>query len=463
MSVKKYIRYALPLLFLTITLLPSCNTPPYYENAKKVFPAVVRVIVGDSMGSGVIISDKGYVLTGQHVVRDSKKALVLLNNGSEYEGKVAAADQQRDLAIIKLPDYAGNLPFSSLGDSSESDELQIASPVLVLGYPGENQMNNLMLTTGYLCAFRRIESVDFLQSDARVSPGSSGGPMINSNGEVIGIINSKYVGLEDRCATFATASSEARVMMDDLLNPPKPPPAAGGNTGPVINNIRSENVTSNSAAVIWETSVPSISGVEFGRASSARFYPSADGKPGTRHSVQIMGLAPREIYRYRIIANDNAGHETVSADLTLTTTRVACPNVGCRAPDFNLATADGKSMSLNSLKNRKAILVFTTTGCSSCAEVMRCIGQIYDNWPRQQMEVVVIVAEEKPADVQRWIKLYNVKWPVAIDPDRSITNAYQPAKLPALYFLNDEGDIKIKKYAPLGGCGKEIDAMLRLY
>ena len=450
-------------LILTVILLMSCNTPPYYENAKKVFPAVVRVIAGDSMGSGVIITDNGYVLTGQHVVGDSKTALVLLNNGAQYESTVAVADSQRDLAVIKLPDQAGNLPVAVLGDSDESDELQTGSPVLVLGYPAENQVNNLMLTTGIICAFRKIESVEYLQSEAKVYPGSSGGPMINSNGDVIGIINSKYAGLEGSCATFATAASEARAILNDLTNPPKPPPAEGGNTGPVISKIRSENVTSSGASIAWETSVPSVSGLEFGRTSFTHFYPSADGKPVTLHLVQLTRLAPRETYRYRILANDNAGHEAVSDEQSLTTERTACPNVGCHAPDFNLATADGGRISLNSLKGKKAIVVFTTTGCSSCAEVMRCMGQIYDNWPREQMEVVVIVGNEKLTDVQRWIKLYNVKWPVALDPGSDITNDYQPSRLPALYFLNSDGDIKIKKYAPLGGCGKEIDSLLRLY
>ena len=147
----------------------------------------------------------------------------------------------------------------------------------------------------------------------------------------------------------------------------------------------------------------------------------------------------------------------------LTTQRTACANVGCRAPDFNLAVVGGGSLSLESLKDKKAILVFITTRCSSCAEVMRCIHQIYDNWPREQMEVVAIVSDEKEDDVQRWIKLYGIKCPVVLDPGRVIINEYKPMKMPALYFLNGDGDIKAKKYYPIGGCGNEIDSVLRLY
>jgi hypothetical protein len=94
---------------------------------------------------------------------------------------------------------------------------------------------------------------------------------------------------------------------------------------------------------------------------------------------------------------------------------------------------------------------------------MRCIQQIYDNWPREQMECIVVIGLEKAADVDRWVKLYGIKTPVVLDPAGDVANQYQPAQMPALYFLDGDGTIKIKKYAPLGGCGKEIDALLRLY
>jgi len=356
---KKLFLIIISIIPLAASLFAACNPPPYYENAKKVFPAVVRVIAGDSMGSGVILSADGTVLTGQHVVGDSITALVLLNNGAQYEGKVAAADTQRDLAVIKLPVQAGTLPTAVLGKSEESDELQTGSPVLVLGYPAENQINNLALTTGIICSFRRIESVAYLQSEAKVYPGSSGGPMLNSNGEVIGIINSKYVGMEGSCATFATASSEVSALLNDLSKPP----VTASPSGPAISNIRSDNVTSSSAVILWETSVPATGGVEFGQANLSRFNPSSGNKPVTFHMVQLTGLFPRETYHYRIFATDTSGRETVSAEQSLTTERTSCASVGCRAPDFNLATTDGKTISLNSLKGKKAILIFTTTKC----------------------------------------------------------------------------------------------------
>jgi peroxiredoxin/V8-like Glu-specific endopeptidase len=205
-------------LILTAALsLVSCSTPPaYYDNVKKVFPAVVRVVTGDKMGSGVVVTKEGYVLTGQHVVGNDKTATVQFNSGTSYQGTVITADQARDLAVIKLPENASGYPYAFLGNSNESNALQTGSPVLVIGYPAGNDIKNLSLTTGVLCAFPRMQSVSYLQSEAKVSAGSSGGPMTNSAGEVIGIINSQYTNMEGRCATFATASSEAKSLLDQL-------------------------------------------------------------------------------------------------------------------------------------------------------------------------------------------------------------------------------------------------------
>jgi len=155
----------------------------------------------------------------------------MLNNGAQYEATVAAADDARDLAIIRLPDNPAGYPYATLGSSTESNTLQISSPVLVIGYPADNKINQIMLSTGTICAFPKINSIDFLQSDAKIDPGSSGGPMTDSNGDVIGIINSQYTNLRDTCSTLATAASEAQALLDSIsrsqslapLPPPLPP------------------------------------------------------------------------------------------------------------------------------------------------------------------------------------------------------------------------------------------------
>jgi peroxiredoxin/V8-like Glu-specific endopeptidase len=231
MTLKSF--YFAPLLMFIVFALVfnSCQAPKYYDNVQKDFPAVVRIATSDRIGSGVIITKEGYVLTSKHVIGDSTSPTVMLNNGAQYEATVAAADDARDLAILSLPDNPAGYPFATLGSSTESNTLQISSPVLVMGYPADNKINQIMLSTGTICAFPKINSIDFLQSDAKIDPGSSGGPMTDSNGDVIGIINSQYTNLKDTCSTFATAASEAQTLLNSIsgsqsltpLPPPLPP------------------------------------------------------------------------------------------------------------------------------------------------------------------------------------------------------------------------------------------------
>ena len=459
-----------PLFGILVLSLTACSAPPYNDSVKKVFPAVVRIMTDTSMGSGVIITKEGYVLTSQHVVNTSKTVTVLLNSGGgTYQAEVAGADEATDLAFIKLPVKESGYPFAVLGSSAESDDLQTGGPVLVTGYPADTDINHLVLSTGVVCSFFKKESVDYIQSDAAINAGSSGGPMLNTKGDVIGIINSKYVNLKDKCATFATAINTAKLLFARVekglpIGAQQAAIQENNNAAVVIGNVKIDNVTSSSVSVSWETNVAARGGVEIGQNDFSHFYPSSGGNPATSHNVQITGLESKTSYRLRIVVRDKADRPTYSSGYELLTEREACANVGCRAPVFSLNTTDGRMISLNTYKGRKVILVFTAAGCSSCSEVMRCIQQIYDNWPRSQMEVIVVVSLEKASEVDRWIKLYGIKTPVVLDPDGDVTNRYQPAKMPALYFLDSEGIIKSKKYAPLGGgCGKEIDTLLRLY
>ncbi|MGA2368229.1 MAG: trypsin-like peptidase domain-containing protein [Dehalococcoidia bacterium] len=232
MTVKSF--YLAPILILIALALVfnSCEAPKYYENVQKDFPAVVRIYTTDRLGSGVIITKEGYVLTSKHVLGDSKSAFVKFNDGGSYIGVLVVSDDARDLAILRLPQNPAGYPFATLGSSAESDSLQVGSPVLVMGYPADNKDNQIMLSTGTICAFPRIDSINFLQSGAKINPGSSGGPMTNSDGDVIGIINSQYTNLKDTCSTFATASSEAQALLDSIASgqlPPAGPAAAPSN------------------------------------------------------------------------------------------------------------------------------------------------------------------------------------------------------------------------------------------
>jgi len=137
-----------------------------------------------SMGSGFIISDDGYLITNNHVVKEADEIKVKLSDGREFKGEVKGRDEKLDLALIKI-DAKGHLPVAPLGDS---DKMEVGDWVMAIGNPfGLSQT----VTAGIISAQGRVIGSgpydDFIQTDASINPGNSGGPLFNTDGEVIGI------------------------------------------------------------------------------------------------------------------------------------------------------------------------------------------------------------------------------------------------------------------------------------
>ena len=136
-----------------------------------------------SLGSGFIISADGYVVTNNHVVAEGGDIVVRLDRGSEHAARVVGTDPATDLALLKIE--ATGLPVLPLGNS---DRLEVGEPVMAIGNPfGLDQT----VTTGIVSAKERFIGSgpydDFIQTDASVNPGNSGGPLIDSRGAVVGI------------------------------------------------------------------------------------------------------------------------------------------------------------------------------------------------------------------------------------------------------------------------------------
>ncbi len=141
-----------------------------------------------SMGSGFIISDDGYVLTNYHVIAKSKKVNVQLRDRREFEAEIVGTDQQSDLALLKVD--ASGLPTAKIGSS---EGLQVGEWVVAIGAPFGFENT---ITKGIVSAKGRSlpneNYVPFIQTDAAVNPGNSGGPLFNMDGEVVGV-NSQIV------------------------------------------------------------------------------------------------------------------------------------------------------------------------------------------------------------------------------------------------------------------------------
>jgi serine protease Do len=143
-----------------------------------------RFFVQTGQGSGFIISKDGYILTNTHVVGDADHITVRLHNGKEYEAKRIGADPRTEVAVIKIE--ADDLPTAKIGNT---DKLSIGEWVVAIGNPFGLTAT---LTVGVVSAKGRngmgiTDYEDFIQTDAAINPGNSGGPLLNIDGEVVGI------------------------------------------------------------------------------------------------------------------------------------------------------------------------------------------------------------------------------------------------------------------------------------
>jgi serine protease Do len=140
---------------------------------------------GRSLGSGILISRDGEVLTSYHVVRSADIIKVRLSDHSEYEARLVGKDVKTDLALIKIRRSGGALPFARLGSSSQLD---VGDWVMAIGNPFGLEHT---VTAGIVSAKGRVIGAgpydSFIQTDASINPGNSGGPLINAIGEVVGV------------------------------------------------------------------------------------------------------------------------------------------------------------------------------------------------------------------------------------------------------------------------------------
>ena len=166
-------------------------------------------------GSGVIISEDGYIVTNNHVVKDATELEITLNNNKTYKAKLVGTDSKMDIALLKI-EANEKLPYATFGNS---DNIKVGEWVLAVGNPYNLTST---VTAGIVSAKARdltnngIQS--FIQTDAAVNPGNSGGALVNTRGELIGIntmISSQtgsYVGY-----SFAVPSNLTRKIVEDLM------------------------------------------------------------------------------------------------------------------------------------------------------------------------------------------------------------------------------------------------------
>jgi serine protease Do len=206
-----------------------------------------------ALGSGVIVSGDGYIVTNNHVVSRATQIQVLLSDKRTFKGKVVGADPQTDIAVIKID--ATNLPVVPFGDSSQ---MKVGDTVMAFGNPFGQRFT---VTRGIVSALGRSLSdpdkfEDLIQTDAAINPGNSGGALVNVRGQVIGINTAiipgssgpggeaSFIGIG-----FAIPSNTAKHVMEDLIK-----------TGKVSRGYLGVSIRSLDEAFAKEFKVPDTSG-----------------------------------------------------------------------------------------------------------------------------------------------------------------------------------------------------------
>jgi serine protease Do len=199
----------------------------FSEIYKMVSPSVTVILAESSYssgsGTGIVVSQDGYVVTNNHVVENASNIRVILHNGTEYSARLIGSDRLSDLAVLKIS--ASGLSPAEFGDS---DRMEHGDPVAAIGNPLGIELRNT-ITTGVISGVNRDITLEdaageitmtVLQTNCAVNPGNSGGPLLNEYGQVIGIISSKIMGSASQSVEglgFAIPSAIAAPLVTQLI------------------------------------------------------------------------------------------------------------------------------------------------------------------------------------------------------------------------------------------------------
>ena len=201
----------------SVAAVSQAVSPSVVSIINKVRPSgMLNRSVEQGSGSGIIISEDGYIVTNNHVIAGANEITVKLSTDEEYTAELIGTDAQTDLAVLKI--NASGLKAAALGNSND---VQVGEQVIAIGNPLGEQLSG-SVTVGYISALNRKIDVEgttynLLQTDAAINEGNSGGALVNLNGEVIGINSVKVAASGVEGLGFAIPISDAKPIIDDLI------------------------------------------------------------------------------------------------------------------------------------------------------------------------------------------------------------------------------------------------------
>lgn len=295
-------------------------------------------------GSGVIISEDGYIVTNNHVIKAAQNIEITLNNGKSYKAKLIGTDEKMDISLLKI-DADEKLPYSTFADS---DNVKVGEWVLAVGNPYNL---NSTVTAGIVSAKARNLDTSglqsFIQTDAVVNPGNSGGALVNTRGELIGIntmISSNtgsYVGY-----SFAVPSNITRKIIEDILEYGMVQRGMLGVQGAELNNTISKELGLKTSAGFYIGDVTKNSGAEKAGLKKGDVITKLDGKSITTFADlngYINTKRPNDEVKVTILRDE----KMMVATVTLSKNDIAQSKFKGMELE-NLTSADKQKLQINS-------------------------------------------------------------------------------------------------------------------
>lgn len=338
---------------------PMFNDPLFRQFFGDLYNNMPKDRVERSLGSGVIISSDGYIVTNNHVIDGADKILVSLpdNSKKEYEAKIIGKDPRSDLAVIKI--NAKNLPFAKLGDSND---LMIGDVVFAIGNPfgvGET------VTQGIVSALNKTEMgindyENFIQTDASINPGNSGGALVDSRGALIGIntaILSRTGG--NHGIGFAIPSDMVKKITSVLID--KGSIERGflgvgiqdvtdnlsnlynGKIGAVLINVDSNSAAAKAGLKVWDL----IIAVNNKTISSASELKNIIGSFSPNEVVTIKYIRDKKEYTAKVKLDRLENNETAQIDNTQNNNTTANKNYGLSVENITNQMRQANRLSSN--------------------------------------------------------------------------------------------------------------------
>ncbi len=298
------------------------------QAVKKATPSVVGVINLQNMqnpygngsslqeaavGSGVIFSPLGYIVTNNHVVEGANKVQVVLNQNKRVDATVVGTDPYTDLAVLKVP--SSDIQPQNVATFGDSATLQAGEPAIAIGNPAGLQFSDTV-TSGVISATQRTMPVQdeatgqtlgqekVIQTDAAINPGNSGGPLLNILGQVIGINSSKIVAQGFSGMGFAIPINEVRSIVNQLLSTGHAAHAALGIEGDSLATIpspyqpnvpvnygvwvyKADSTSAKAAGIQRDDVIVAVNGTKVTGVSSLQQLLSTNYKPGQTVAVTL--------------------------------------------------------------------------------------------------------------------------------------------------------------------------------